>query len=71
MIKLVVSRYFEKHESEHPTFEHAAITAVAELDNDASYPLRILDGKDVLWEQDGPGGDALMYLRDIASNRPT
>jgi hypothetical protein len=65
MIKLVVSRYFEEHESEHPTFEHAVITAIAELDNDASYPLRILNGEDVLWEH--TGGDALMFLRNVAS----
>ena len=66
MIKLIVSRCFVEVEWKHETFEDAAVDAIGQLEEDQSYPVRIVDGDKVLWEQDGHDGPAVEYLREIA-----
>ena len=69
MIKLIVSRYFIEEACDHETFEDAAVDAVFQLEWGESYPVKIIDGGKVLWEQDGPCGNALKYLEKVAANK--
>lgn len=67
MVKLIVSRYHQKRESEHPTFQQAAIAAIGEFENGLSFPLEILhDNGRMLWRQDGPVDSAIDFLRTVA-----
>ena len=68
MIKLFVDRYHISTVFEHETFQEAAEDAIDQLNSDMSYPVKIMENDKVLWEDNGPFGEALVKLRSIVEN---
>jgi len=66
-VVLTTRRHYEEDRTTYQSIGEAAFVAISELDNDLSYPVRVIEEDQVLWEQDGPQGEAIGQLRELAN----
>lgn len=67
IVTLMVRHYYAPYVFEFDSVEEAAREAVRQLDNDQSFPDRIIEDGRVVWKQDGPFGPAMDRLYDLAA----
>lgn len=64
---LEVARFYSREKFEYGTIQKAARDAIDWLDADMIWPVLIVeDGKEA-WRQDGPFGDCIEKLRELAN----
>ena len=68
MIVLEVSRFYVRESSEHSTIAEAAKDALLGLEGGHCWPVSIMDNDQEIWRQDGPWGDCIEKLQELAGH---
>jgi len=67
MVVLEMARHYDRVQFEHETVQEAAASAIDDLDHDMAWPVSIIEDGQEVWRQNGPFGDCIDKLRELAA----